>query len=81
MKRLLFTILFILFFAGTGTAQQYWLRQYTPTHFPLRVCSFIDSLRGWAAGDSGVIITTTNGGVNWSLQQSRITENIHCLFL
>jgi len=31
---------------------------------------FVDSLKGWAVGDYGIILHTTNGGVNWSSQNS-----------
>ena len=37
-------------------------------------------MQGWAAGDSGVIIKTSNGGINWNLQQSGISQNIHYIF-
>jgi len=35
---------------------------------------FVDSSYGWASGDSGVIINTTNAGTTWSLQQSGINS-------
>lgn len=30
--------------------------------------TFVDSLYGWAVGDSGTIIQTTDGGTTWSKQ-------------
>lgn len=35
--------------------------------------NFPDSLNGWAAGDSSVIIHTSNGGQNWAVQQDGIS--------
>ena len=37
--------------------------------------SFIDSLQGWAAAYGGEIFHTTNGGVNWSIQDSTAKTN------
>jgi len=45
-----------------------WLRVPTPVGATLHRCIFIDTLNGWAGGDSGVIIRTTNGGNSWSIQ-------------
>ena len=39
------------------------------------VC-FIDSDRGWAVGDNGLIMATTDGGMNWVRQTSPTTENL-----
>lgn len=39
--------------------------------------SFADSLIGWAVGEHGTIIKSTDGGETWSLQQSTITERLH----
>jgi hypothetical protein len=49
-------------------SQQYWIAQPCPTTKFLNRIVFTDSLYGWAAGDSGVVIHTTNGGLTWSLQ-------------
>lgn len=50
----------------------YWVRQQSPTTAWLTKISFPDSLNGWAAGDSGVIIHTSNGGLNWVRQNSGV---------
>ncbi len=41
---------------------------------------FIDSLKGWVVGDSGIILHTTNGGQNWALQDSRVTNRMLDVF-
>jgi len=48
----------------------------SPTTKWLFRCSFVDTLNGWAAGDSGVIIHTSNGGINWEVQNSGIENFI-----
>jgi photosystem II stability/assembly factor-like uncharacterized protein len=60
----LFLILLLLAAVNTFS-QNTWIRQSTPTNLWLYKCSFPDSITGWAAGEDGVIIKTTNGGLNW----------------
>ena len=71
MNRLVINILicffiFILYF--NAYSQDTWLKQESPTTVCLRECVFADTLNGWAMGDSGVILHTSNGGINWILQ-------------
>jgi photosystem II stability/assembly factor-like uncharacterized protein len=40
---------------------------------------FVDKDNGWAIGDSGKIIHTTNGGVNWEYYQNRINGSINSI--
>ena len=55
------------------SAQEFWLELPSPTTKNLNRIIFVDSLYGWASGDSGAILNTTNGGQNWSVQNSGIT--------
>ena len=57
-------------------AQKYWIQLEKPTTRNLNRLSFVDSLRGWVVGDTGTILNTTNGGENWTMQQSGITNDI-----
>lgn len=41
-----------------------------PVRVTLTSVSFIDDRTGWAAGQWGVILTTADGGENWTLQRS-----------
>jgi photosystem II stability/assembly factor-like uncharacterized protein len=61
-------------------AQDYWSIIESPTTNDLNTLFFIDSLRGYVAGDSGLILYTSNGGVNWVQQQSNTDRNIIDLF-
>jgi photosystem II stability/assembly factor-like uncharacterized protein len=67
-------VIFLFLFSHTAFPQFSWIRQQTPTTKDLNKVYFIDSLNGWAAGDSGAVIHTTNGGINWVIQN---TGNIH----
>ncbi len=55
-------------------SQGSWESVESPTNQFLTSVYFVDSLFGWAVGDSGTIIHTTNGGTDWSFQNSK-TEN------
>ncbi|CAD6877555.1 hypothetical protein [Methylomonas albis] len=41
-----------------------------PKATDLTAVSFIDSLRGWAVGNGGIILATTDGGRSWQNQRS-----------
>ncbi len=74
-------ILYILCCFGNQLfADSTWVRVPTPTSKWLYRCSFPDSVNGWAAGDSGIIIHTTNSGATWTVQNSHIEYFIQDLF-
>ncbi len=58
----------ILFSPSITRAQ--WIQQNSGTSNDLNGVSFSDSLHGWAVGNDGIILHTTNGGNNWSPQVS-----------
>ncbi len=51
-----------------------------PVTDQLKTIQFIDLHTGWAAGESGTILKTTTGGVDWFIQTSGITNTIRSLF-
>jgi len=61
-------------------SQNFWERISSPTENFLRTLHFADSLKGWVAGDSGQIFYTSDGGLNWSQQQTNTTNRIMRLF-
>lgn len=70
MKR--FTLLIFLFISIQLKAQ--WSEQNSGVTVDLWDVCFVDSLNGWAIGDS-LIIKTTNGGVSWDLTQTNFVTN------
>ncbi len=54
-------------------AQWFW-QNPLPQGNILRSVKFISSSVGWAVGQAGTIINTTNGGTNWTLQTSGTTN-------
>ena len=61
-------------------SQSPWVALVRPTTKNLSRVSFIDSVRGWVAGDSGGVFKTTDGGVNWKAQDTKVTNNLFDLF-
>ena len=76
MKKIILACLgFIISFAIS--AQNWsWEPQTSPVTKNLNDVYFIDNLTGWAVGDSGTVITTTNGGQAWTVQTSGTTHNL-----
>jgi len=46
----------------------------------LNAVYFVDSKRGWAGGDDGLVLRTEDGGRTWSQQSINSSENINDLF-
>lgn len=51
-----------------------WIPQYTGTSAILRDIEFLNINTGWAVGDGGTCLKTTNGGTNW-IQQNHPVGN------
>lgn len=81
MKKYLLILTLLLFCdAQAGASDNYWLIQPQQTSRNLSSCVFTDTLNGWIAGDSGLIINTRDNGINWEPQFTGITNNITELF-
>lgn len=68
-------VFIILGLVNISLAQQYWIRQQSPSEKRLNRIIFTDTLRGWCAGDSGTIIHSSNGGLNWLAQNPGYTDH------
>ena len=51
-----------------------WTEQTVPTEENLNAILFVNEQDGWAAGDKGIILKTTDAGVTW-LRHSTLTIN------
>ncbi len=77
----LYSILaFIVAVSALNHSQDSWEKIQSPTENFLRTLYFADSLRGWVAGDSGVVFYTSDGGLSWSQQQTNTYNKIMRLF-
>ena len=73
-------VLLYLIFVSTAFSQGTWQHLNSPTDKKLRSLSFVDSLNGWVAGDSGVVFHTSDSGNSWSPQQSGVDYDIEDIF-
>jgi photosystem II stability/assembly factor-like uncharacterized protein len=86
VKKVVFTlrlIFLLLLIAGSTShtfSQGSWIEVQSPTTVLLRKCVFTDTLHGWAIGDSGVIIHTSNGGEDWSIQANNPAHFMRDIF-
>ncbi len=79
----LLTIFFYFLLPGNSLAQnqgQEWIQITSPTNKTLRNLHFIDAQTGWAAGEGGTIIHTSNGGDSWVVQNSTVQTFIVDVF-
>ncbi len=74
MKTVLQTLLFLLLVNQICFAQ--WYQQNSGTAVNLNSVYFENANNGWAVGDGGTIIRTTNGGTNWITQTSGTTQHL-----
>jgi photosystem II stability/assembly factor-like uncharacterized protein len=72
--KIFITALSLIIFSAETYSQGTWERIDSPTDQFLKSVYFVDSLYGWAAGYSGTIIHTSDGGDSWIVQDSK-TEN------
>ncbi|RLD35560.1 MAG: hypothetical protein DRI83_06700 [Bacteroidetes bacterium] len=61
-------------------SQGTWEVHDVPTSQHLRSVFFTDSMYGWAVGDTGTIIHTSDGGENWLVQDAGTDNNIVNVF-
>jgi len=74
MKKLLHTLFF--FFLATQICFGQWYPQNSGTTKHLNKVQFVDANTGWAVGDSGLILYTSNGGADWTQQASGTHHNL-----
>ncbi|MCI0717287.1 MAG: YCF48-related protein [Chlorobi bacterium] len=74
MRKITFILFAISLFHQLAISQ--WLQQVSGVTTSLLDIDFIDSNTGWASGDNGVILKTTNGGANWVQQNSGVNKRL-----
>lgn len=61
-------LIFIFLWLSITSFSQVFQEQTSGTTSNLRHVHFVSSLTGWAVGENGTVIKTTNGGANWFSQ-------------
>lgn len=82
MHKIILIVSFLLTLNHNLFTQNFWEKVKSPTTKLLNSIVFTDSLNGWVAGDSGLIIHTSNGGVDWETQYANDSLNaVNTFFL
>jgi photosystem II stability/assembly factor-like uncharacterized protein len=79
MKFLPFVI-FLLINSLISAQNFTWTPQNSGTTENLTDVYFVDNLNGWAVGEKGTIVHTTDGGQNWTSQTSGTSEILRAVF-
>ena len=77
MKNFILLLAVIPILQLTLFAQEGWIEQTSGTTYNLHSVHFADENIGWAVGDNGTILRTTNGGEEWYTQTSNTTAPLH----
>ena len=77
MKNLSLLYIAFLLLQFTTLAQSGWVQQTSGTTENLISVYFINENVGWAVGENGIIINTTDGGANWNPQNSNTTDDLY----
>ena len=81
MKTIILILLAICFSGKDICAQNAWYHQQSNVNTSLLSICFTDINNGWIAGDSGVILHTSNGGADWIRQVSNTNKLLtHIVF-
>ena len=79
-SKYLLVFILLIFCQTNSSARGFWERIISPTNQHLSSVYFVDSLYGWAVGDSGVIIHTSDGGTSWVIQNSNTQNRVTDVF-
>jgi len=74
MKKVFYILFAISLFQQSVAAQ--WIQQTSGVNTSLLDIDFINENTGWACGDDGVVVKTTNGGVNWVQQNTGLFKRL-----
>lgn len=70
-------VVFLIFLFISVSTDAQWVLQNSGTQLNLNSIFFYNANTGWAVGDGGIILKTTNGGSNWITQSSGTTDNLY----
>ena len=80
LSKTVFFAMVILAVFQVNVYSQQWSQVFSPTKYNLNNVFFIDTLSGWIGGDSGIIIHTSDNGMNWRIQNSGVTNPVYSVF-
>ncbi|MFH1050731.1 MAG: PKD domain-containing protein [bacterium] len=71
MQKLIYIIIFIIALTQLNGKNGWYPLNSGTDKFLYDVC-FVDSLNGWVVGNDGLILRTTDGGINWEEQDANV---------
>lgn len=74
MKKIIYILIAISLFHYFAYGQ--WVQQTSGVNTHLLDIDFINENTGWACGDGGKIVKTTNGGANWIIQPTGVLKRL-----
>ena len=77
MKQFYLILILIAFFFVHASGQVGWTEQTSPSSLSLSSVYALDSLNVWAAGQKGLIIHSTDGGVTWDSIPNGTLANLY----
>ena len=81
MKKIIYYLVFILLFYSNTNSQIIWNQQYSGTYENLNDVYFPDVNTGYAVGNNGIVLKTTNLGQNWVFKNLPVvTKNYSVYF-
>jgi photosystem II stability/assembly factor-like uncharacterized protein len=78
MKSFFVVLFFILSYSSF--AQFGWFNQISGVNNPLFDVCFVDENNGWIAGNTGLIMNTSDGGLNWNVQTAPPNNTYYSIF-
>ena len=78
--RVFFSFLFFSLFNVLVSAQDWQWQNPLPQGNTLNSVYFSNSNVGYAVGEKGTILKTTNGGKNWDMQTVNTTKNLYSVY-
>ena len=49
----------------------------TRSNYDLNAVSFVAKRTGWATGEAGIVLKTTDGGFNWEPKSTGVNKTLH----
>ncbi len=77
---LLLKAILVLLLPFTTLAQATWTQQASGTTENLRAVQFLDANNGYACGDAGIVLKTTNGGTTWASVKIATTTPVNDIY-
>lgn len=75
-KMTFFYAIIICFCVNTALLKATWTEKELTGYSNLNAIDFVNDNVGWIVGNNGIILKTTNGGVEWIPQNSNVTYDI-----